>query len=119
MQSRVTARHFDLTDSLREHVDGRSRHLERFFDHIIDLHWVLDVDKHRHIADLSAKVHGAVLTGRAETSDMKTSVDEVSEKMEAQLKKYKSRLKDRDQRSVAEGKGTQSFDTEEPDSSEA
>ncbi len=118
MQSRITARHFDLTDAIREHVDNRSRHLERYFDRIIDLHWVLDVDKHRHIADLSAKVHGAVLTGRAETSDMKSSVDEVSEKMETQLKKYKSRLKDHDQRTIAEGKGTQSFDTEETDSSE-
>jgi len=118
MQSRITARHFDLNDSLREHVDNRSRHLERFYDHIIDLHWVLDVDKHRHIADLSAKVHGTVLTGRAETTDIKVSVDEVAEKMETQLKKYKSRLKDRDQRTVAEGKGTQSFDTEDEDASE-
>jgi len=113
MQSRVTARHFTLSDALREHVENRSRHLERFFDHIIDLHWVLDIDKHRHVADLSAKVHGTVLTGRAETSDIKASVDEVADKMEAQLKKYKARLKDRDQRTVAEGKGTQSFDTEE------
>lgn len=118
MQSRVTARHFDLTDALREHVDNRSQHLLRFFDHIIDLHWVLDVDKHRHIADLSAKVYGTVLTGRAETSDMKVSVDEVADKMESQLKKYKSRLKDRDQRAVAEGKGTQSFDTEGAESPE-
>jgi putative sigma-54 modulation protein len=118
MQSRVTARHFELTDSLREHVNSRSRHLERFFDRIIDLHWVLDVDKHRHIADLSAKVHGTMLTGSAETSDMRVSVDEVAEKMESQLKKYKSRLKDRDQRAVSEGKGAQSFDTEDADSSE-
>ena len=118
MQSRVTARHFDLTDGLRDHVNNRSRRLERFYDHIIDLHWVLDVDKHRHVADLSAKVHGTTLTGRAETGDMRMAVDEVTEKMEIQLKKYKSRLKDRDQRAVAEGKGTQSFDTEDADSSE-
>jgi len=118
MQLRVTARHFDLTDSLREHVDSRSRHLKRFFDNIIDLHWVLDVDKHRHIVDLSAKVYGTVLTGRAESADMRASVDEVTEKMQTQLKKYKSRLKERDQRAVAEGKGSQSFDTEETETSE-
>ena len=118
MQLRVTARHFDLTDSLREHVDGRSRHLERFFENIIDLHWVLDVDKHRHIADLSAKVYGAVLTGRAESADMRASVDEVAEKMLSQLKKYKSRLKERDQRAVADGKGSQSFDTGDAEASE-
>lgn len=119
MKLRVTARHFDLTDRLREHVESRSRHLERFFNNIIDLHWVLDIDKHRHIADLSARVYGSVLTGRAETSDLRTSVDEVTDKMEGQLKRYKSRLKDRDQRSVAEGKGAQSFSTETAEADEA
>jgi putative sigma-54 modulation protein len=119
MQLRVTARHFDLTDKLREHVESRSRHLERFFNNIIDLHWVLEIDKHRHIADLSARVYGNVLTGRAETSDLRTSVDEVTDKMEGQLKRYKSRLKDRDQRSVAEGKGTQPLSTETTEADEA
>jgi putative sigma-54 modulation protein len=116
MQSRVTARHFDLTDGLREYVDDRSRHLERFFSHIIDLNWVLDVDKHRYIVDLTAKVYGTTLSASGDTSDMRASVDEASDKMEKQLKKYKSRLKDRDQKAVAEGKGTQSFDTDDSDS---
>jgi len=116
MKLRMTARHFDLSDSLRSHVESRSRQLERFFDHIIDLHWVLDTDKHRHIAELSAQVYGTVLTGRSETTDIYVSVDEVTDKMEAQLKKYKARLKDRDQRTVAKGKGVQSFDTEESES---
>jgi len=119
MKLRMTARHFDLSDSLRGHVESRSRQLERFFDHIIDLHWVLDTDKHRQIAELSAQVHGTVLTGRAETTDIYVSVDEVTDKMEAQLKKYKSRLKDRDQKTVAEGKGIQSFETEAADEAES
>jgi putative sigma-54 modulation protein len=112
MKLRMTARHFDLTDRLREHVENRSHRLERFFDNIIDLHWVLDIDKHRQIADLSAKVYGTILTGRAETSDLYASVDEVTDKMEGQLKKYKSRLRDHDQRAVSEGKGSQSFDAD-------
>jgi putative sigma-54 modulation protein len=113
MNLRVTARHFDLTDGLRAHVEERSQHLERFFNNIIDLHWVLDIDKHRQIADLSVRVYGTVLTGRAETNDLRTSVDEVTDKMENQLKRYKSRLKDRDQRTVAEGKRSSSFESEE------
>ncbi|MBD3297394.1 MAG: hypothetical protein GF341_01970, partial [candidate division Zixibacteria bacterium] len=42
MEIRMTARHFDLTDSIREHINGRSGQLEKFFNNIIDLHWVLD-----------------------------------------------------------------------------
>ncbi len=104
MKVRMTARHFDLKEGLKQHIESRSTQLERFFDNIIDLHWVMELDKHRHAAELSAQVHGTVLTSRAETADMRSSVDEVTNKMEAQLKKYKERLKDRDQRSVASGK---------------
>jgi putative sigma-54 modulation protein len=109
MKVRMTARHFDLKEGLKEHVEGRSSQLERFFDNIIDLHWVMEMDKHRHSAELSAQVHGSVLTSRAETGDMRASVDEVTNKMESQLKKYKERLKDRDQRGIANGKTAFSF----------
>jgi len=109
MKVRMTARHFDLNEGLKEHIEGRSSQLGRFFDNIIDIHWVMDMDKHRNTAELSAQVHGAVLTSRAETGDMRASVDEVTNKMEAQLKKYKERLKDRDQRGVANGKTAFSF----------
>jgi putative sigma-54 modulation protein len=111
----MTARHFDLMEGLKEHVEGRSGQLERFFGNIIDLHWVMDMDKHRHSAELSAQVHGTVLTSRAETGDMRASVDEVTSKMEAQLKKYKERLKDRDQRGVANGKTALSFGSQAGD----
>ena len=115
MKLRMTARHFDLTDHLKTHVEGRSNQLKKFFDNIIDLHWVLEVDKRRSIAEINAQVHGTVLTGRTETEDMYASVDDVTQKMEVQLKKYKARLKDRDQKAIAEGKGVQAFSSESDD----
>ena len=117
MKVRMTARHFDLKDGLKEHIEGRSGQLERFFGNIIDVHWVMEMDKHRHSAELSAQVHGTVLTSRAETGDMRASIDEVTNKMEAQLKKYKERLKDRDQRGVANGKTAHSFGSQESEES--
>lgn len=118
MEIRMTARRFDLTDSIREHINGRSGQLEKFFNNIIDLHWVLEADKHRQQAELSAKVYGTVLVSTAETTDIYASIDEASDKMQVQLKKYKSRLKDRDQKSVADNKGMQSFATDAPDAPE-
>ena len=86
MKVRMTARHFELKDGLKSHIESRSSQLERFSGNIIDLHWVMELDKHRHVAELSAQVHGTVLTSRAETNDMRASVDEVTTKMEGQLK---------------------------------
>ncbi|MEW5702416.1 MAG: ribosome-associated translation inhibitor RaiA [Candidatus Zixiibacteriota bacterium] len=106
MPVRMTARHCELTSDDKRQVETRSRQFERFFDNIIDLHWVLEVDKHRHVAETSAKVHGTVLTGRGEATDMRSAIDEAAGRMEAQLKKYKDRLKSKDARAIAGAKGT-------------
>ena len=104
MPLRVTARHFELTDALKDHIESRSQHFDRFFGNIVDLHWTLEVDKHRHIVDTSAKVHGTTLTGHAEGADMRSAVDAAAEKMEAQLRKYKERIKEKDPRAISEAK---------------
>jgi putative sigma-54 modulation protein len=104
MSVRVTARHFELTSEIKNHVEHRSRQFERFFSNIVDLHWILEVDKHRHLAETSAQVHGTLLTGSAEAGDMRTAIDEAAGKMEAQLKKYKDRLKEKDPKAIIEAK---------------
>jgi putative sigma-54 modulation protein len=106
MPVRMTARHCEFTAELKQLVEARSRQFERFFDNIIDLHWVLEVDKHRHVAETSARVHGTLLTGRSEASDMRTAIGEAASHMEAQLKKYKARLKSKDPKAIAEAKAT-------------
>lgn len=104
MPVRVTARHFELTNETKQLIETRTSHFERFFQNIVDVHWTLEVDKHRHIADISAKVYGTVLTGHAEGADMRTAIDGAADKMEAQLKKYKDRIKEKDPRAIAEAK---------------
>jgi len=104
MKVRITARHFDLTDDLEQFAESRLRSLARYFDKIIDIHLKLDVEKYRHTADLNAAVYGTVLSCRANSNDMYATIDEVVKKMEGQVKKYKSRLKDKDQRKTAAAK---------------
>jgi putative sigma-54 modulation protein len=104
MKVRITARHFDLTDDLKSFAETRMQTLTRYFSNIIDVHLKLDVEKYRHTADLNATVYGTVLSCSADSNDMYASVDEVANKMEAQVKKYKSRLQDKDQKKIAEAK---------------
>ncbi len=104
MNVRMTARHFDLTEGTKRHIQERSDHFERFFNNIIDLHWILEMDKRRHTAETSAKVFGALLTSKAEGADLRSAIDLTADKMEAQLKKYKSRLQSKDPRAIAEAK---------------
>jgi putative sigma-54 modulation protein len=104
MPVRVTARHCELTNEIKQHIEARSEHFEKFFQNIVDLHWTLEVDKHRNIAEASAHVNGATLNGHAEGTDMRSAIDAAAEKMEAQLRKHKDRVKEKDPRAIAEAK---------------
>jgi len=104
MEVRITARHFDLTDDLKQFAESRMESLARYFDHIIDMHLKLDVEKYRHTADLNATVYGTTLSCSANSTDMYATIDEVVKRMQAQIKKYKSRIKEKDQKKIAEAK---------------
>ncbi|MFQ6003294.1 MAG: ribosome hibernation-promoting factor, HPF/YfiA family [Candidatus Zixiibacteriota bacterium] len=95
MQIRITARHFDLTEDLRSFAEKQVDKLERYFNHIIDSHLILDMEKSRMTAELKVKVYGTVLSSKYRSFDMYDSVEKVINKMEAQIKKYKAKLKDK------------------------
>jgi putative sigma-54 modulation protein len=95
MQIRTTARHFDLTDDLRDFAEKHVQRLARYFDHIIDSHLILETEKSRKTAELKLQVYGTVLTSKHKSFDMYDSVEKVIDKMEGQLKRYKGKLKDK------------------------
>jgi len=95
MQIRTTARHFDLTDDLKNFAEKQIGKLERYFNHIIDSHLILEMEKSRMNAELKVKVYGTVLTSKHRSFDMHDSVEKVIDKMEGQLKRYKGKLTDK------------------------
>jgi putative sigma-54 modulation protein len=95
MQKIITARHFDLTPEMRERAESDMDNLSRYFDNIISAELVLDQERHRRKAELKVKVSNSSITGTSETDDMYASINEAVDKVKAQLKKYKGKLKDK------------------------
>ncbi|HUV29869.1 MAG TPA: ribosome-associated translation inhibitor RaiA [Acidobacteriota bacterium] len=93
MQKVITARHFDLTPELRQKAEAEMDGLTRYFDNIISAELILDMERHRRMAELKVKVYKDVLTSSAETDDMYSSIAMAVDKMKGQLKKYKGKLK--------------------------
>ncbi len=91
----TTARRFDLTPPLREHAHKRLQKLERYGDHIKEIHLILTQDKHRHIAEVTVHAAGTELISKEETHDMVESIDRVVERIEKQISKTFARMKDR------------------------
>ncbi len=92
MQITVTGRHFEVTDALRQHIDGKIKKIERFLDGITDVHVVLSVEKHRHSAEINmSQANGNILRSLEETHDMYESVDAVIDKIEKQARKLNNK----------------------------
>lgn len=95
MQKTITARHFDLTDEMRERAESEMDSLTRYFENIISAELVLDMERHLQKAELRVKVYNNSITGTGETDDMYNSISVSVDKVKIQLKKYKGKLKDR------------------------
>jgi putative sigma-54 modulation protein len=93
MNVNVTARHFQLSDQVREHAIRRVSKIERFGHALHDAHVVLEVEKYRNIAEVS--IHGKMssFTGKAESSDMIVAIDSACDKVGTQIKKHADKVK--------------------------
>lgn len=113
MQIRTTARHFDLTEDLKSFAEKQIGKLEKYFDHIIDSHLILDMEKSRMTAELKVKVYGTVLSSKYRSFDMYDCVEKVIDKMEAQIRKYKAKLTDKKTKQGSARKGQMATSEEE------
>ncbi|MDW8329943.1 MAG: ribosome-associated translation inhibitor RaiA, partial [Candidatus Bipolaricaulota bacterium] len=96
MKISISERHMPESTALNEYALSKIEPLARYFDGIISVHVVMDVEKERHIVDLVAHlVRGKVVKAHAESTNMYASIDEAVSELKAQLKKYKERLRDK------------------------
>jgi len=88
MQINLTGHHVEITDSLRNYVDTKFSKLERHFDHISNVHVILNVEKLNQKAE--ATVH---LSGAEVFTDMYAAIDSMVDKLDRQVIKHKEKLK--------------------------
>lgn len=86
-------KNMDITPSLKEYAEEKVSKLQRYFeDESIEVQISLEVEKERHIVEVTAFVSGIILRGEEVTGDMYASIDGVIEKLERQIHKYKTRI---------------------------
>ena len=93
MQITITARHFELTDPIKDYADSAMRGLKRYFDNIIVAEMILRVEKNRNIAELNLSVKKVNFVAKAHEQDMYTAIDSVIRKIERQIKKQVGKMK--------------------------
>ncbi|MDH5432322.1 MAG: ribosome hibernation promoting factor [Gammaproteobacteria bacterium] len=92
MQINLTGHHIDITDSLRNYVNEKFARIERHFDHINNVHVILEVDKVRQIAEAKLNVNGGEIFANSESEDMYASIDSLVDKLDRQVIKHKEKM---------------------------
>ena len=95
MDITVTFRHTDPIESLKTYAEEKISKINKYLDSPLDAHIVLSVEKFRHQADVSLSVNGTRFKGVDETGDMYSAIDQVTDKIEKQVKRYRSKIKNR------------------------
>jgi len=93
MQINLTGHHVEITDSLRNYVDTKFSKLERHFDHISNVHVILNVEKLSQKAEATMHLSGAEVFASSENTDMYAAIDSMVDKLDRQVIKHKEKLK--------------------------
>ena len=95
MQIHLTSRHLEITDDIRTYIEKRARKIEAIFNPVIDFQVVMEVEKNRHQTEITLATRKATFHAQSETHDVFSSLDDVMDKIEAQIRRHKERIKDR------------------------
>ena len=95
MRTIVSGKNFDITDAIRDRVYKKLSKFEKYFSPDTEAHATLSVEKNRHIIEVTIPFNGVILRGEEATGDMYTSIDNVVDKLERQMRRQKTKLERR------------------------
>lgn len=94
MQTSVTFKNIDPSDHLKSYVQEKLDRLDKYLDNPAEANVVLRVEKFRHIAEVNITGDRLNIIGKEETEDMYSAIDMVLDKLDAQIKKNKGKIRE-------------------------
>jgi putative sigma-54 modulation protein len=99
MKITVNGRHLELTPALKSYAEEKIKKFERYSSDISEATVTLSIEKYRHKAEVLFKANGMLIQAESVTGEIYSSIDEVTEKLDRQVKRYK-------EKSLAQRKGS-------------
>ena len=93
----IVGKNSEVTEGLKTAVEDKIGKLEKYFAEETEIHVTLSVEKDRQKIEVTIPMKGNIIRSEQVSSDMYVSIDLVEEIIERQLKKYKTKLTDRQQ----------------------
>ncbi len=89
----VTGRHVSVTDAIIDYARRKIESLHLDYPRIIEAQVILDVQKIRHTAEVILHCTNHItIDASSDTQDMYASIDQATDKIAQQMRKYKTRI---------------------------
>lgn len=87
----VNGRHLEVTPALRTYAEDKIKKFGKYLPEASEAVVTLSIEKYRHKAEVLLKANGVLIQAESVTGEIYSSIDEVSEKLDRQVKKYKEK----------------------------
>ena len=91
---KITGRHLVITSALRQHIESRFERLVRYDVTLSHLEVILSVNKLQHSAEVICTMQRRRIQAKASTREMYATIDQIVDRLGAQIRKYKERQAD-------------------------
>lgn len=88
---KITGRHMEVTPALKRHIRSRFERLGRYDVPLSRLEIVLTVNKRQHAAEVVCSISGKRFQAKTSTGEMYATIDQLVNRLDAQIRKYKER----------------------------
>ena len=96
MQIKISVRHGQLNDTVRQFIRGKAEKLSHLFDRLTMIEVTVDLQREKKwVAFLVQAEHKHDFVAQESHHDVLAAVDRALDKLEGQLRRYKGKIQDR------------------------
>lgn len=105
MNFNIRGENLKVTPSLRNYTEKKISKLERYFDSplMTDVHVNMHVHNNDQVIEVTIPMQGLLLRAEEAQVDMYTAIDSVIEKLERQIRKFKTKVNRKNRQKVMRG----------------
>jgi putative sigma-54 modulation protein len=97
----IIGRHIQVTDAMKQYAWDKLSKIERFHNHIMDVHVTMDIQKLEHSVVIIVKFDHFKIKAQAVTTDMYVSIDQAIDRLQKQFRRWKDKIQDHSKKKLS------------------
>lgn len=97
----VVGRQVQVTEAMKNYAIEKLSKIDKFHNHIMDIHVTMDIQKLEHVVTIVLMLSHIKVKVQAVSNDMYVSIDRAVDRLQTQLRRWKSRIQDHHKKALS------------------